>query len=155
MVRRQKVNRNLRIATSFNGLDFHDDALSSVEVHTPRSKAGLTSVNIELLDDSTEAKKVLSFRGCANLRFIMDFDVLTDNWFAQTDGVSSKTDLESLRRFVRAQTPHWRVQYMKPTPSNKPTRRKLSAITHYVLFKVRFFGGTIEVLAKNFALKRR
>jgi len=150
-----KQNRSVQTATSFNNLDLHDDALASVRIRAPRSKTALTTIDFELLDDSTGAKKVVSFRGCSNLRFIMDFDVLADNWYAQTKSTTSRTDLRHLQKFVQSQIAHWRVKYMAPSPKNKPIRKKLSTMrSSYVLFKLNFFGGTVEVLAKNFAVKR-
>jgi hypothetical protein len=148
-----KENSNGTVALGFDKLDFHDDALASVTICPSRRKTHVTKIDFEFLDDSTGAKKFLSFRGCANLRFIMDFDVLADNWFAQTEGVTSKIDSKQLRKFVRAQMAHWHVDYMAPSPKNRPIRRKLLSIRSYVLFKLRFFGGTVEVLAKDFVVK--
>jgi hypothetical protein len=82
----------------------------------------------------------------------MDFDVLADNWFAQTDKSIAKTDGDQMKKFVRSQTAHWHVRYMPPQAEDKPIRKKLSAIGNYVLFKVKFFGGTVEILAKGYKL---
>jgi hypothetical protein len=42
---------------------------------------------------------------------------------------------------------------MPPVPENKPIRGKLSAIRNYILFSVKFFGGTAQILAKSYKLK--
>jgi hypothetical protein len=84
----------------------------------------------------------------------MDFDVLVDNWFAQTDGVAARVGVSHVQRFIRTQIPHWRVKYMPPSPRNKPIAKKMSLLGRYVLFKLRFFGGTVEVLARNFEMTR-
>ena len=67
------------VADRFNRLDFHDDALNALKLHPLRSRNDFTRIDFELRDDSTNSVKVLSFHGCANFRFVMDFDVLADN----------------------------------------------------------------------------
>jgi hypothetical protein len=49
---------------------------------------------------------------------------------------------------------HWRTTYMPPTPKDKPVRRKLACLRNFILFRVAFFGGTAEILAKNYRLRR-
>ena len=141
------------IAEKFNKLDFHDDGLSSIKVHSLDKKKNSVTIDFELRDDSSGATKLLSFRGCGNIRYIMDFDVLASNWFAQTERAASTSDAERMEKFVRTQVPHWRVTHMPPSPKDKPIRKKLSSLNDYVLFKLTFFGGTVEVLARSFTLK--
>jgi hypothetical protein len=38
-------------------------------------------------------------------------------------------------------------------PKDKPIRKKLAAIRSYHLFRIDFFGGTVEILAKSFSVK--
>jgi hypothetical protein len=142
------------VSQKFNELDFHDDGLVSIKICPLHTKTNSTNIDLQFLDDSTGFSKLLSFRGCANLRYIMDFDVLANNWFAQTQRATSIRDVKRMETFVLAQMPHWRVKYMAPSPNNKPIRKKLLSLERYVLFRVIFFGGTLEVLAKDFALKR-
>lgn len=151
--RLMRRTRNDAIARSFSNLDFHDDALVSVTMQAPRRKHDSAKVDFEFRDDSARARKLLSISGCANLRWRMDFDVLADNWFAQTQGVTSQVDLSRMKGFVLAQMHYWHTKYMPPTPKDKPIRKKLSSIRRYRLFKLTFYGGTIEVLARNFKLK--
>lgn len=136
-----------------NTLDLHDDNLLDINIHLSRAKINTTRIEFRFRDDSTKAEKVVSFGGCANIRYIMDFDVLAANWFAQTKQVMSEVDPNRMRRFVQAQTSHWHVKYMPPMPSDKPIRKKLSAIGSYRLFKISFFGGTAEILARSVSLK--
>ncbi len=147
-----KTNRR-DAGTRFSKLDFHDDNLASVKILPPRKKAATTRIDFEFLDDSTGATKFVSFHGCANLRYIMDFDVLAANWFAQTKSFAAKADVNRMKRFVQSQMAHWHVQYMPPMSRDEPIRKKLSAIRSYHLFKIDFFGGSAEVLAKNFSVK--
>ena len=138
------------VAMRFNKLDFHDDALISLRIVLPRSRNNFTRIDFEFQDDSTGAVEVLSFHSCANFRFIMDFDVLADQWYFGTAASRANTDVERMTKFVKAQKRHWRTVHMPPAPKDKPIRTKLKLIRRYVLFRVAFFGGTAEVLAKNF-----
>ena len=138
------------IIERLNKLDFHDDGLKSVKIYPPHKSTTSARIDLEFRDDSTGAMKLLSFRDCRNVRYIMDFDVLANNWFAQTERVVSTADVARMERFVRAQKAHWHVQYMAPSPDDKPIRKKLATIKKYLLFKITFFGGTIEILAREF-----
>ena len=141
------------VANKFNKLDFRDDALISVKIYPPRSLSNFARIDFELQDDSSGALKVLSFRSCANVRFVMDFDVLASNWrFGNTEASSAKTNISRMRKFIEANRAHWRTRYMPPMPENKPIRKKLESIRSYVLFRVAFFGGTVESLAKNYSI---
>jgi hypothetical protein len=141
------------VARKFNRLDFHDDILKLVTIHPSSTARNLTSIDFEVEDHSTRTTKLLSFHSCANVRFSMDFDVLASNWFANTEGSAADTNAQKMRKFIAAQKPHWRTTYMPPQPKDRPIRKKLSSIRDYALFKVKFFGGTVEILAKNFKLK--
>lgn len=151
--RMKRVNKNA-IAARFNKLDFHDDALKALKLHPPSGRNDFTSIDFELQDDSTNSVKVLSFHGCANFRFVMDFDVLADNWPFNTESSAAKTDVTRMRQFVKVQMAHWRTTYMPPMIKDKPVRKKLVTLRSYILFRVTFFGGTAEILAKHYSLKR-
>jgi len=154
-IRRVQRKGKVGIANKFNKLDVHDDTLLSVKIHPPRSLSKFARIIFELQDDSSGAVKVLSFRSCANVRFVMDFDVLASNWhFGNTEGSSANTNISRMRLFIEANRAHWRTKYMPPIPKNKPIRNKLESIRSYVLFRVTFFGGTVEILAKNYSIGR-
>jgi len=140
------------VAVRFNELSFHDDNLVSLTVHLLQSKKNRTRIDFRLLDDSTDKPKLLSFFNCANIRYVMDFDVLADNWFAQTNASSAKTDGDQIRKFVRSHAKHWHLKYMPPLAEDEPVRKKLSTLRDYILFKITFFGGTVEILAKSYKL---
>jgi hypothetical protein len=141
------------VARRFNRVGLHDDSLICVKISAPRTRRNIARIDFEFRDVATNAKKMLSFHGCANLRYIMDFDVLANNRFAQTEQTKCNADTKRMKEFIRAQMPHWHVQYMPPSPKDLPIRKKLSSIRNYRLFKVRFFGGTAEVLARRFTVK--
>ncbi len=76
---------------------------------------------------------MLSFHGCANFRFVMDFDVLADNWYlGNTEASVARTDVKRMREFVGAQMSDWRTTYMPPMPKDKPIRKKLESIRSYI-----------------------
>jgi hypothetical protein len=142
------------VADRFNKLNFHDDGFISLRVHPPRSRSKFARIDFEFQEYLTNSVKVLSFHGCANFRFVADFDVLADNWLGgNTESSVAKTDVTRMRKFVRAHVSHWRTTYMPPTPRDKPIRTKLASLRSFLLFRVAFFGGTAEILAKNYRLR--
>jgi hypothetical protein len=58
-----------------------------------------------------------------------------------------------MKEFVLVQMRHWWTTYMLPQPKNKPIKKKLRNIRNYILFRITFFGGTAEILAKNYQLE--
>jgi hypothetical protein len=148
-----KRSNKVAEADRFNKLDFHDDALKALRIHPPRGGKNFTRIDFEFQDDSTASTKVLTFRSCANFRFVMDFDVLADNWPFNARSAVANTDVARMRRFVKVQMAHWRTTYMLPMTKDKPVRKKLASLRSYVLFQVAFFGGTAEILAKHYSLK--
>jgi hypothetical protein len=149
----KKSNEN-SVAARFSELSFHDDNLESVTVYPPPSWDNRTRIDFRLRDDSTGKEKLLSFLGCANIRYVMDFDVMAHNSFAQTNSSNATVDAGRMKRFVLSQTTHWHTKYMPPFAEDEPVKKKLSAIGDYSLFKITFFGGTAEILAKSYKLRR-
>jgi hypothetical protein len=133
--------------------DLHDDNLLGLQVVTPRKRNELATIRVDLRDDTTGIKKTLALTGCANVRWSMDFDVLADNWFAQTAAFKIDTDLGKLKLFVKTQRRHWRVRYMPPSSPEEPIRRKMASIRSFRLFQITFRGGTLEVLAKHIRIR--
>lgn len=88
------------ITKRFNRLDFHDDNLRLITINPPRTRRDATTIEFEFEDDGTGAKKLLSFLSCGNVRFLMDFDVLADNWFAQTKGLDASADAQEMRKII-------------------------------------------------------
>lgn len=111
-----------------------------------------TIVELELIDDGTDKRKWLTFYGCANLRYNMDFDVVASNFFALTDKASASNDAQKMEQFVKFHRSHWRTMYMPPSPKDLPIRRKMASLHVYTLFRVDFKGGTLELLARRFTL---
>lgn len=145
----------IRGATAqFGKLNLHDDSLKFIAIHPGARGKGGARIDFGFADYRSGSPKSVSFRGCANLRCILDFDVLATNWFAQTEGVLCSDDARRMERFVRAQAAHWHTRYMPPMPKDQPIRKKLASIRKFQLFKIKFFGGTFEVLAKSCVTNR-
>ena len=143
------------VVRRFNSLDLYDDEIVSLRMEPLNGRKNLTTLIFELIDDRSEKRKWLTFSGCANLRQNIDFDVVADASFALMEKVSALRDVRRMEKFVKAHKKHWRTIYMPPSPPNLPIRRKLASIRSYVLFKVTFHGGTIEILAKSFLLSQK
>jgi hypothetical protein len=140
-------------AERFADLDLHDDGLISVSIRLRSRKTSFATIELAFRDDSNGDTKLLSFESCANVRHIMDFDVMEDNRFAQTERTSSTIDTERMKKLILTQRRHWHVKYMPPGPQDKPVKGKLASIKKYTLFRITFFGGTIEILAKDFTIR--
>jgi len=134
--------------------DLHDDNLLGVQVTSPRKPKELATIHVDLQDDATGGMKRVTISRCANIRWVMDFNVLADNWFAQTNEFTVVTDLKKMKSFVEGQRRHRRVKYMNPSSPDKPIKAKLASIRSFRLFQIKFFGGTLEVLAKSIKIRR-
>ena len=134
-----------------SNIDLHDDGLIAISVLSPKRRNSSASIDLELSDDSDGKTKHLRFVGCANIRLIMDFDVLGANWFAQTHSLTCIEDLVKKRVFVQTQRSHWHTKYVEG--QDTPIQRKLASIESYRLFRITFFGGTMEVLARKLQIR--
>lgn len=143
---------NDRIAQKATVLDIHDDGLVSVRILASRTKKNDSEIQFKLRDDGTGRTKTLTFVGCANLRFAMDFDVMSANWFAQTSGFTCTNEAASMAKFAQSQQKLWGTRYMPPSHPDAPIRKKLSNIRKYHLFTIKFFGGKVDILARTFRL---
>jgi hypothetical protein len=136
------------IAEKFNELNFHDDTLTDVKI-LPSQKTkdwGKSVVNVRL---SRSGKvRTIQFSGCENVRVAMDFDILTRNLAPNTSGVSANTDVERIRDLMQAQEADWDVGY--GGRSTSPLTPKLAAAGEFVFFRVQFFGGVVEVIARDY-----
>src|SRR5204863_6457099 len=100
-------------AESFRQLDFHDFTLVAVRIlpGQRRAEVELSVVEIELLQYSEKAPKVIRFTGCRNLRVAMDFDVLAGNFPPNTSGVDAHTNLNRIRDLMQSQKKDCGVEY--------------------------------------------
>ncbi len=141
------------IAKSFRELDFHDDTFIDLRVAPARqSGEGAQSlVEIELLHYSEKKVRHIRFFGCANLRVAMDFDVLEQNLPSNTSRVEAHTNVNQMRDLIRSQKKDWDVTYAPGVES--PIDRKLDTMHGFVAFRVQFFGGVVDVIARSYQME--
>jgi hypothetical protein len=80
----------------------------------------------------------------------MDFDILADNLPPNTSCVDAHTDPQFLSGLMQSQEKDWDVNYAGTSTS--PLAKKLAALDKLVFFRVQFFGGVIEVVARAYQL---
>jgi|SRR5687768_9413758 len=141
------------IAKSFRELDFHDNTFVDLRVLPSRVSAeGAQSVvEIQLLHHSEKKLRHIRFLGCANLRVAMDFDVLAEHLPPNTSRLEAHTNLNQIRDFIHSQKKDWDVAYASGVES--PLSQKLLVMHDFVAFRVQFFGGVVDVLARNYEVK--
>lgn len=141
------------IAKSFRELDFHDDTFIDIRVvpSRQRGEGAQSLVEIQLLHYSEKKLCYIRFLECANLRVAMDFDVLAQNLPPNTSRVDAHTNVNQMRDLIRSQKKDWDLTYAPGVES--PIDRKLDAIDGFVAFRVQFFGGVVDVIARNFQVE--
>ena len=143
------------MAKKFNALDFHDDNLLSARVLPVELGRVGPTIELRIEDHTTGQIKVLRFLGCVNCRWNLDFDVLADNErVGNVHGSQAVVDMSAARQFVESMRRHWRTTYVPRSRKNHPIRRELEELRRCTLFRLRFFGGTTEILARSFTLKK-
>jgi len=140
-------------AEAFRNLDFHDDTLVGMRVLPAQSRGdGMSSaVEIQLLHDSEKKMRVIRFSGCTNLRVAMDFDVLAGNLPPNTSRVDAHTDPTRMRNLMQSQEKDWGVNYAGTSTS--PLTKKLATLDELVFFRVQFFGGAVDVVARGYKVE--
>ena len=141
------------IAKSFRELDFHDDTFIDLRVLPSQAREDPTQsvVEIQLLHYSEKKLLCIRFPGCANLRVAMDFDVLAQNLAPNTSRVEAHTNLNQMRDLIHSQKKDWDVTYSPGVES--PVTKKLAAMGELVAFRVQFFGGVVDVIARNYQVE--
>ena len=146
-----------RIIADFNSHNLHDDTVHAIRIVPSTSRRKYSHIEINLTEYGTNKARLLTLNGCANLSFVADFDVLTDNAFANTDSVQATDDEEAIRQILAEQMAYLNVEYWDKNSAlcdTHPTRRKLKDLTAYILFRVLFYGGTLQVVARGFRVSR-
>ena len=142
------------IAERFRDLDFHDDTFLGMSILPAQTHGDIASsvIEIQLSPYDRQTKRVLQFIGCANLRVALDFDVLVSNLPPNTSGVDAHIDANLMRELMESQKRDWDVGYAS---MKSPLDKKLAAMDELVCFRVQFFGGVVEIIAREFAVEGR
>ena len=138
------------IAESFRHLDFHDDTFVSMSISPAQTRGDNAGsvVEIQLLQYSEKKRRVLRFIGCANLRVGIDFDVLAHNLPPNTSGVEDHTDKDTMWSLMQSQMRDWDIKY--PADMRSPLDWKAEVMNEFVCFRVQFFGGLVEIIARQY-----
>jgi hypothetical protein len=141
------------IAEAFRQLDFHDDTFVDLKVLPAqrREEAVRSIVEIQLRQYSENTLRVIRFTGCTNLRVAIDFDVLVGNLPPNTSSVAADTDLNRIRHLMESQKKDWGVDYVGTAVS--PLTQKLAALDELVFFRVKFCGGAVDVIAREYEVE--
>jgi hypothetical protein len=147
------------IARRFRRLNFHDDTLIELRIlpvyHRKKKLHGSSVrsvIELYLLSRCLETTtRVIRFYRCTNLKVAMDFDVLADNLPPNTSSVGADTNQNRMRRLIKSQKADWDVTY-EPV-SQPPIVAKLRSLDELVYFRVQFFGGVVDVIARRFEVK--
>ena len=140
------------IAKQFSELDFHDDTFVSMTVLPAQTRGDVTGsvIELRLSPSHSQKKRLVQFIGCANLRVGLDFDVLASNLSPNTSGVESHVDANLMRELMQSQKRDWDVGYGS---MRSPLDDKLEALGELVCFRVQFFGGVVEIIAREFLIE--
>lgn len=140
------------IADRFGDLDFHDDTFVSMSILPSQTRNdGFGSViEIQLCKHSENTNRLIRFVGCSNLRVAFDFDVLVNNLPPNTAQVEADIDHGRIEQLMRSQKADWGVKYSQKTRT--PLERKLECVGELVIFRVQFFGGIVEIIARDFCV---
>jgi hypothetical protein len=146
-----------QIVAEFNHRSLHDDTLHALRVIPALTRRQSSRVEVDLTEYVTNKPRRLCITGCVNISFVAYFNVLVDNAYASTDCVLAIDDEERIRQIITDQIAHLNLNYVTEIgePSEyHPTEKKLKDLSAYVLFRILFFGGTLEVIARGFKITR-
>ena len=144
-----------QIVAEFNHHNLHDDTVHALRVIPSTTRRRSSRVEVDLTQYVTNRPRRLCLTGCANISFVADFDVLLRNAFANTERVQAIGDEQRIRQIMTEQMAHVNLEYvtLEGEPSeHHPTRQKLRDVSAYILFRITFYGGTLEVIARGFKI---
>ena len=160
---REKIKEFLRY--NFDGSNrppkFHDNDLRSIRI-LPSQDRKKPTTTVEFVFSGRwkplrkSIKRVLTLKGCVNLKFSMDFDILAANASSlkssagQTSNVEMNECLDCIRSLIKTNEPDWNVEY--PADENNPATYNLWRPGEFILVKILLHGGTLEIVARDFKI---
>ena len=139
------------IVDRFNAVDAHDDTVEGIFIVPAATRRSASTLEITLFRHWENKRRVLQINGCVNMALSVDMTVLADNAPNSTASVEAIAAVERIEKIMRGQKKNWNVTYEKAID---PLPVKLANAEKYVLFRVRFFGGALEVVARSFKIRR-
>lgn len=140
-----------QIAEKFSAIDAHDDTVEGL-CFIPAAKRGKKAkIEVTLFRHWEGKRRLLTFADCANIQLALDADVLLDNAPNNTCVLQATADSKEVAALMRKHKSAWNMSYQK---SIDPLNKKLDVADRYVLFRVRAFGGVLQVIARSFSVRR-
>ena len=138
------------IAKKFASIDAHDDTIEAIEV-IPAAVRSPCRVKIVLNRHWKQQRRSLELIGCVNIAFAVDATMLFDNRPSNTCVLEASAAVGDIAKLMRSQRRAWNLTY---EGGMNPLQPKIDAASKYVLFRIRLFGGNLEVVAKSFKFSR-
>jgi hypothetical protein len=155
IARFEKYNFERR-ASGRSAPKFHDNDVRSIAIIPAQRKGRPSIVEILFHDREENIERMLRLAPCVNLRFSIDFDVLSANTSSaktsagQTSNVEIGESEASIERLIREGRANCNTDY--PSPTETPGSSKFSQLHKFVLVKVILHGGTLEIVARDFSI---
>jgi hypothetical protein len=140
-----------QLAERFEDLDVHDDTVEAIRFLPGSRRKHSATVEVELHRHWEDKHRLLRFLGVANYEVLLDADTLRDNAPSNTCSTEASTSDEEISSRMRKHKRAWNVSYDK---SIDPLSAKVASLPALVLFRLRIFGGTLEVIARSFSIRR-
>ncbi len=146
------MHTNKAIAERFRYLHFHDDTFVGMNILPTqvRRDTAKSTIEIHLSNPDNKPGRVLRFSGCANLRVVLDFDVLAHNLPPNTSKGDAHAKHGLMREFMESQKRDWGIGY---SSMSSPLDLKVQKMEEFVCFRVQFFGGVVEIIAREFLIE--
>ncbi|MEO6687889.1 MAG: hypothetical protein ABIS07_05220 [Dokdonella sp.] len=145
------VQKAHKTTSDFATIDVHDDTVEGVSFHPAIKRGSKSKVTVDLFRRWTNTHRVMTFNDCANVEFVIDSDVLVGNAPNNTSHLEATAEIAEIEALMRRHKRSWNVAYQA---SIDPMRMKIEQAPKRTLFRVRFFGGTLVVLARSFKIRR-
>jgi len=140
-----------QVAERFEALDVHDDTVEEIRFLPGSRRKHSATVVVALHRHWEDKHRLLRFSGVANYEVLLDADTLRDNAPCNTFSTEASTNDQEISSRMRKHKRAWNVSYDK---SIDPLSAKADSLPALVLFRLRIFGGTLEVIARSFSIRR-
>jgi hypothetical protein len=139
-------------AERFSSLDVHDNTVEAVQLLPGARRGENTKLQVTLYRHWEKTRRILTFQGCENIQMNVDATVLAGNGPSNTCEASASADSEEIASLMRGQRRFWNVTYQK---SIDPMPTKMGRASDLVMFRLRMFGGTLNIVARTFTVRRQ
>ncbi|WP_018608266.1 hypothetical protein [Uliginosibacterium gangwonense] len=139
-----------QIAEKFSSIDAHDDTVEGFSFIPATKRGKKAKLEVTLFRHWEGKRRLLTFTNCANIQLVLDADVLLDNAPNNTCALQATADSNEVTALMRKHKSAWNVSYQKRVD---PLNGKLDVADKCVLFRVRVFGGVLQIIARSFSVR--